>query len=183
MSGRTGPPIGMRLRVDPVRIWVGGVATAIVAAAISWAGVVAARTIFAVPSVNRLGGGEVDIHANALAAATALFALVATALLHLLLVSTTQARRYFAWIVGLFVVGMIVEEMLVHSGWLPGLLTSAVYLIAGGVVAVMLSGIGRAAIRYLPDRPDNQPGHPGSRYHSYPDEEPPDRGFPGGNHH
>lgn len=173
MSDRTETPYGTRRRIDPIRIWTGGVATALVAGGIGWVGVLVIRAIFQVPGIHKLGDDNLDVDQLSLAISAAVAALLATALLHLLLLGTPGAHRFFAWIVGLCVVGLIVEQMLAGSGWLTSLLICAVYLVIGIAIASLLSGVARTAIRYVPDRPAQRavqdyqrrdPGYPNQDY-------------------
>lgn len=157
MSDRTDAPYGSRRRVDPIRIWTGGVATALVAGGIGWVGVLVIRAIFHVPGIHRVGNDNLSVDQLSLAITAAVAALLATALLHLLLLGTPGAHRFFAWIVGLVVVGFIVEQMLTGDGWLSSVLISAVYLVIGIAIASLLSGVARTAVRYEPDRRDARP--------------------------
>jgi len=158
MSDRSDAPYGTRRRVDPIRIWAGGVATALVAGGIAWVGVLVIRAIFQIPGIHRLGEDTLNVDQLSLAIIAAVAALLATALLHLLLLGTPRAHRFFAWIIGLIVVGLIVEQMLAGNGWLSSLLISAVYLVIGIAIASLLSGVARTAIHYDPNPRPVQPG-------------------------
>ena len=95
-TGQRRPP------VDAARLWTGGLATAVVAALIAVVGVVIARGLFDVPVLapEREGvlGDSTTVRLAVLAAAAAL---VATGLMHLLLLSTPRPFRFFTWIVSL----------------------------------------------------------------------------------
>lgn len=164
MSDRTDTPYGSRRRIDPIRIWTGGIATALVAGGIGWVGVLVIRAIFQVPGIHRVGDDNLDVDQLSLAITAAVAALLATALLHLLLLGTPGAHKFFAWIIGLIVVGLIVEQMLAGNGWLSSLLISAVYLVIGIAIASLLSGVARTAIRYEPNRRSARSVQPGQEY-------------------
>src|SRR5829696_3958053 len=94
--------------VDAVRLWTGGAATAVVAALVAIVGVLIAGAVFDVDVIGPTGEGswgEVSITWLAVLAAAA--ALLATGILHLLLLSTPQPRRFFTWIVGLTTAAII----------------------------------------------------------------------------
>ena len=86
--------------VDAGRLWTGGVATALVAALVAMVGVLIARGLFEVPVLAPTEEGTLgNASTFRLAAFAALAALLATGLLHLLLLSTPQPRRFFTWII------------------------------------------------------------------------------------
>src|SRR5215216_4729646 len=82
-----------RARVDAGRLWTGGLATAAVA-------VLVARGLFEIPLLAPTGEGALgDASTARLAGLAAGAALLATGLIHLLLVSTPRPGRFFSWIV------------------------------------------------------------------------------------
>ena len=88
--------------VDAGRLWTGGVATALVAALVALVGVLICRGLLDVPVLapteeGTLGGTSTF----RLVGLVALAALLATGLLHLLLLSTPRPIRFFTWIVTL----------------------------------------------------------------------------------
>ena len=88
--------------VDAGRLWAGGLATAVVAALIAIVGIVIARGIFHIPVLapNRSGTwGDADTLTYALAAFGV--GLLATALMHILLLATPSPFVFFGWILGL----------------------------------------------------------------------------------
>lgn len=96
------PGGGRRVVVDGGRLWAGGLATAVVAALIAIVGIVIARGIFHVPVLapNRSGTwGDADTVTYALVAFG--FGLLATALMHVLLLATPSPFTFFGWILGL----------------------------------------------------------------------------------
>jgi hypothetical protein len=78
-----------RLRVDAARLWTGGLATALVAALVAVVGVLIVRGLFDVPVLAPTREGVLGGTSTArLAIVAAVAALLATGLMHLLLVST-----------------------------------------------------------------------------------------------
>ena len=93
---------GRRVVVDAGKLWAGGFATALVAALIAIVGIVIARGIFHIPVLapNRSGTwGDADTVTYALAAFGV--GLLATALMHILLLATPSPFVFFGWILGL----------------------------------------------------------------------------------
>src|SRR6202040_3962829 len=90
------------VRVSGRRLWAGGVATAVVAALAVVAGVLITRGVLGIPvlapeTANNFGNSATAVYA--LLAAIA--ALLATALLHVLLLGTPRPFAFFAWITAL----------------------------------------------------------------------------------
>lgn len=174
-------PYGTRRRVDPVRIWAGGAATALVAAGIALVGVLVIRALSRLPGLHQVGEYGLQIDQVSLAILAAAAAILATALLHLLMVSTPRAYRFFSWIMGLFIVALIVQELVgTGNGLITSALLSALYLIIGIAITSLLAGVGRTAIKYVPVEPRQRPAQPSvqpdARYdrtdQGYPEDEP-----------
>jgi hypothetical protein len=91
-----------QLELDVRRLWAGGIATAVVAALIAIVGIVIARGIFHIAVLAPKGSGTWG-NANTVTYAAAAFGvgLLATALIHLLLLSTPAPFTFFGWIMGL----------------------------------------------------------------------------------
>jgi len=84
-SGRT---------VDARQLWSGGAATAVIAALIALVGILVCRWLFNIPVLaSRQGGAWGDASTAAYAIAAAADALVATAIMHLLLIATPRPGR------------------------------------------------------------------------------------------
>src|ERR1700733_16337428 len=90
------------VHVNAGRLWAGGVATAVVAALAVLAGVLIPRSVLGLPvlapkAVNNFGNSATAVYALLAAGA----ALLATALLHMLLLGTPRPFAFFAWITAL----------------------------------------------------------------------------------
>jgi hypothetical protein len=88
--------------VRAVRLWAGGVGTALVVAALAVVGLLVARGLFRIPALaphrsHRL----MNVDSTYLACAAAGAALVATGLMHVLLLTTPRPLWGFSWILGL----------------------------------------------------------------------------------
>lgn len=134
--------------VDAVRLWTGGAATAVVAALVAIVGVLIAGAVFDVDVIGPTGEGswgEVSITWLAVLAAAA--ALLATGILHLLLLSTPQPRRFFTWIVGLTTAAIALVPFLVDATRAEKLATALVVVAIGLLIGSLLSGVARRATR------------------------------------
>ena len=90
------------VHVNAGRLWAGGVATAVVAALAVLAGVLITRgvlgiSVLAPKTANNFGNSATAVYALLAAGA----ALLATALLHMLLLGTPRPFAFFAWITAL----------------------------------------------------------------------------------
>lgn len=138
----------MTKHVDAGRLWAGGVATAVVAGLIAIAGILVARGLFDVAVLAPKGEGvwgDADTAKYALWCALA--ALVATGLLHLLLVSTPRPLRFFHWIIGLATVVAAAAPFGTNGSTESKVATAVINLIVGIAVGALLSGVARAAQR------------------------------------
>src|ERR1700757_3624274 len=87
--------------VDARQLWSGGGATAVVAALIALVGILVCRWLFNVPILSpRREGAWGNASTVGYVFAAAACALVATALMWLLLISTPYPRVFFGWIIG-----------------------------------------------------------------------------------
>jgi Family of unknown function (DUF6069) len=135
-------------RLDPGRLWTGGLATAVVAALVAVVGVLIARGVFDVPVLAPTGEGTLgDASTARLAGLAALAALLATGLLHLLLLSTPRPGRFFSWIVGLATVIAAILPFMTDAELSTQVATAAINLAIGLAIGSLLSGVARSAMR------------------------------------
>lgn len=93
---------GAGVRVDARILWSGGAATAGVAALTAVVGVLVCRWLFSIPVLApRCNDAYGDVHTTGFLLAAAAAALVATGLVHLLLLTIPRPFIFFGWIVGL----------------------------------------------------------------------------------
>ena len=134
--------------VDAGRLWTGGVATALVAALVALVGVLIARGLFEVPVLAPTEEGTLgNASTFRLAAFAALAALLATGLLHLLLLSTPQPRRFFTWIITLATIAAALAPFLSGADLDEKVATSAITVAVGLAIGSLLSGVARSALR------------------------------------
>jgi hypothetical protein len=137
-----------RLRVDAARLWTGGLATALVAALVAVVGVLIARGLFDVPVLAPRGEGALGNTTTArLAILAAVAALLATGLMHLLLVSTPRPFRFFTWIVSLLTVVAVLAPFMTDDTLATQVATAAIGLVIGMAIGSLVSGAARSAIR------------------------------------
>jgi hypothetical protein len=98
--GPPGAPSGRpQVTLDAGRLWAGGVATAVVAALVAIVGLLIAR-VFDIKALRPLSGDTVfESPAARYAVLAAVAALVATGLMHLLILSAPRPQAFFTWIV------------------------------------------------------------------------------------
>jgi hypothetical protein len=135
-------------KVDAGRLWTGGVATAAVAALVAVVGVLIARGLFDVPLLAPTGEGALgDASTARLAGLAAVAALLATGLLHLLLLSTPRPGQFFTWIIALVTVIAVVLPFLTDAEPGTKIATAALNLSIGATIGSLVSSIGRSAVR------------------------------------
>jgi hypothetical protein len=107
-SMRDVPP-GGEPKVDAGRLWAGGAAAALVAAGVAVVGLLLARGVFHTHIlVPKSDAALVNDNTWRYALLAAAAALVATGLMHLLLLLAPSPRMFFGWIVGLATVAAAV---------------------------------------------------------------------------
>jgi hypothetical protein len=147
-ANRYGRPVRS---LDAGRLWTGGVATALVAALVALVGVLIARGLFEVPVLAPTDEGTLgNASTFRLAAFAAAAALLATGLLHLLLLSTPQPRRFFTWIITLATIAAALAPFLSDADLDEKVATSAITLVVGVAIGSLLSGVARSAVRTGP---------------------------------
>jgi hypothetical protein len=137
-----------RPMVDAGRLWTGGVATAAVAALVAIVGVLIARGLFDVPLLAPTGEGTLgDASTARLAGLAAGAALLATGLMHLLLLSTPRPGRFFTWIMVLATLIAAIIPFLTDAEANTKIATAAINLSIGATIGSLVSGAGRSAVR------------------------------------
>ncbi|MFG1622630.1 DUF6069 family protein [Kribbella sp. NPDC049227] len=131
------------------RLWAGGAATAVVAALIALVGILIARGVFDVPVLAPEGEGTWgDADTARYALYCALAALIATGLVHLLLVSTPRPLQFFSWIMMLATVAAALAPFVAANGSTSSkVATGLINLAVGIAIGTLLNGAARAATR------------------------------------
>jgi hypothetical protein len=137
-----------RQSVDGARLWTGGLATALVAALVAVVGVLISRGLFDVPVLAPAREAALgDASTARLAILAAVAALVATGLMHLLLLSTPRPFRFFTWIVSLLTLVAVLAPFMTSAKLATQVATAAIGLVIGLAIGSLVSGAARSAIR------------------------------------
>jgi hypothetical protein len=139
-----------RPKVDAGRLWTGGLATAAVAALVAVVGVLVARGLFEVPLLAPTGEGALgDASTARLAGLAAGAALLATALMHMLLVSTPRPGQFFTWIMALATLIAVILPFLTDAEPNTKIATAALNLSVGATIGSLVSSVARSAVRVV----------------------------------
>ena len=145
---RQDPEPERRSRVDAKALWSGGVATAVVAGLIALVGILVCRWLFDVPILSpRREGAWGNASTAGYVFAAAACALVATALMYLLLISTPYPRVFFGWIIGLATLVAVVYPFSTTAPMSQKFATAAVNLVLGLAIGTLISEVSRRATR------------------------------------
>src|SRR5215472_1482923 len=134
--------------IDAKQLWSGGVATALVAALIALAGILVCRWLFDIPILapRRDGAwGNASTAGYSLAAAAA--ALVATGIMHLLLLASPRPRMFFGWIIALATVIAVVYPFSTTAPVSQKVATAVINLVLGVAIGSLVNGTAVRAIR------------------------------------
>ena len=135
--------------VDARKLWAGGVATALVAALVALVAMLVATVAFDVSPVapDWLVGESGDAALSSRFAATAaVAALLATGLLHLLLLSTPGPMAFFGWIIALLTLAAAVTPFAVGDDLDAQVATAVTAAAVGLVIGVLLSRVADSAL-------------------------------------
>jgi len=166
------PGSGSSRQVDPRPLWSGGIATAVVAALIALVGILVARWLFNISFLSpRREGAWGDASTAGYVFAAVGCALVATALMHLLLLTTPYPRVFFGWIIGLATVVAVVFPFSTTAPLSQKIATGFVNLVLGIAIGSLIAEVSRRATRRVvvrrggPSRPTYPPTRtPGDGY-------------------
>ena len=137
-EGRSGH---VGVRVDARLLWSGGVASAVVAGLVALVGVLVSRWLFNLPVLAPSREGAYgDARTTGLVLAAAAAALVATGLVHLLLVSTPRPLMFFGWIVALVTTLVVVYPFSTTAPLDAKIATAVVDLAIGAMIGTLVGG-------------------------------------------
>lgn len=151
IAERPGAPAPRREPIfNPVRLWTGGVVTALIAALLAVVGFlivgnVMGQTILGV----KPNGDPFNPSMIGYAFAGVVASLLATAVMHLLLVGTPRPLFYFGWIGALCTAILVLIPLGVHQregGWLTVLPTAVINLIGGIAITAIVRGTAAASL-------------------------------------
>ncbi len=127
--------------VDARQLWSGGAATAVVAALIALAGILVCRWLFDIPILApRQDGAWGDASTVGYSITAAAAALVATAIMHLLLIATPRPRVFFTWIIGLATVIAVVYPFSTTAPLSHKVATALINLVLGATIGSLVNG-------------------------------------------
>jgi hypothetical protein len=133
--------------VNARTLWAGGAATAVVVALVALVGVVVFRGLFDIHVLAPEGEGVWgDASTVQLMIAAAAAALLATGLIHLLLISTPRALAFFAWIIGLATVVAAVAPFATDADLDSKVATAVINAVVGIAILSLITGVARSAI-------------------------------------
>jgi hypothetical protein len=134
--------------VDEGKLWAGGAASAVVVGLVALVGVLVSRWLFKVPLLAPSQDGAFgDVHTATLILVAMGAALVATALVHLLMLGTLRPLMFFGWIVAL-VTTIAVVFPFGTTALLDAKIATAIVNLAIGLATGML--VGGIAARSIP---------------------------------
>jgi hypothetical protein len=159
------PGPGPSRQVDARPLWSGGVATAVVAALIAVVGILVSRWLFNISFLSpRREGAWGDASTAGYVFAAIGCALVATALMHLLLLSTPYPRVFFGWIIGLATVVAVVFPFSTTAPVSQKIATGFVNLVLGIAIGSLVAEVSRRATRRVVVRGrTSRPSYPPTR--------------------
>lgn len=139
-SGRPG--------INVPQLWTGGAATALVALLIALVGLVIARGVLRIPVLGPSRYGTLgDVSTVWMCLLAALAALLATGLMHLLLLSTPRPTTFFGWIVALATVAVAVRPFTTTATLETQLATCVLNVLLGVAIGTLISGVAASAAR------------------------------------
>lgn len=148
--------VPQRPTVNAGRLWSGGAATALISALIVVVGILLTRGLFDVPILAPKGDGVwggANTFWYAFGAACA--SLLATALVHVLLLTTPRPMLFFAWAIGLATLAGMLAPFMVDASLASRMCTSILNLVLGAATGSLVAGTAKAAIR--PHAPQIRP--------------------------
>lgn len=141
------------LTVDAARLWPGGIATAVVAGLVALVGVLVCRWLFAIPLLAPANDGAYgSVHTTGFVLAAAAAAMVATGLVHLLLISTPRPLAFFGWIVTLATVLAVLFPFSTAAPLTAKVATAAVDLVLGIAIGSLIGGVAARSLRRVGPR-------------------------------
>lgn len=121
-------------------LWSGGVATAVVAAGVTVVGFLAVRGLLGFPVLGlRVGGRPPAATVTVYAVGAAVSALLATAVMHLLLLTNPRPRLFFGWIGSVATAVVVLAPLTVAQTWDVRLSTAALNLLLGVCITTLVS--------------------------------------------
>ena len=136
---------GRAPQVNASRLWAGGAATAAVSALVAVVGVLLARGVFDLAVLAPEGEGVWgDADTWTYAAFAAVAALLATGLLHLLILYAPSPLRFFSWVITLVTLVGMIAPFAAERSW-ESVATAAINLALGIAIGTLLTSTARSS--------------------------------------
>ena len=140
--------------VDAGKLWSGGAASAVVTGLLALTGVLISRWLFDVPLLAPKGEGTYgNVHTTAFVLAAAAGALIATGLVHLLMLAVPRPLMYFGWIIALVTAIAVAFPFSTSAATDAKIATAIVNLVLGVATGVLVSGAASRSQRRAPLSP------------------------------
>jgi hypothetical protein len=138
-------------RPDAGRLWAGGAATAVVAALAALVGILIARGLAHVAILAPKGAGTWGTASTTFyVVLSAVAALLATGLLHFLLVTTPRGTKFFQWIMGLLIIVAMVIPLSLVVNMDSKIATALLNLLIGLAITIPLTNVSYITTRQRP---------------------------------
>lgn len=132
----------LEARPDPQKLWAAGGATAVVAGLAALVGILIARTLAHVAILAPVGDGAWGNASTVVyVVLSAVCGLLATGLLHFLMVTTPRASQFFGWIMGLLIVVSMVIPLGLVVNTDDKIATALLNLLIGLAVTIPLVNV------------------------------------------
>ncbi|HVV09456.1 DUF6069 family protein [Amycolatopsis sp.] len=149
-----------QLKPDPARLWAGGAATAIVAALVAIVGILIARGLADVAILAPKGSGLWgNANTATYAVCSAIVALLATGLMHLLALATPRPTTFFGWIMVLLTLIAVVLPLSLSVKWDTKIATGLLNLIIGLVITLLITSVAQSALKRAAATRQQQPAN------------------------
>lgn len=146
-----GPPSDERPKVDAAKLWAGGGATAVVAALVAVIGIMIARGVLDIYILAPEDHGTWDAaSATSYAVGAVVAALGATALMHLLLLTTPRPVLFFGWIMFLVAVVGAVWPFTTSADLDSKVATAALNVVIAVAIWSLVAGTAQRAVALPP---------------------------------
>ncbi|MBP2328775.1 hypothetical protein JOF56_009160 [Kibdelosporangium banguiense] len=144
--------------VNAARLWASGLATAVVAALLAVVGILIARGVVEVAVLAPKGEG-VWGNANTFTYAmlSALAALLATGMMHLLILAVAAPRQFFTWIMVLMTLIAVVLPLTLTVEIGGKIATAVINLAIGLAITIVLNTVAASARTVRAGRPNDAP--------------------------
>lgn len=128
--------------LDWKRLWAGGLATAGVVALIAWLGTLVCRAVLDIDVAGAVAAVNVtDVFVANYALTAAVLAIGATALAHVLSLTTPTPRSFFSWIVGLLTAGAMVLPFTRGGDVVVQICAAVINLLIGAAIGSLLGSV------------------------------------------